>query len=560
MTSSSGGFESLSGPEAERLVETAVDSDVSEALKERAMDEAPVGITISDPSLPDNPLVYVNRAYERLTGYSRDEVVGRNCRFLQGPDTREEPVAEMARAVAEGEPTTVHVRNYRRDGSRFWNRVDIAPIYEDGDLVHFVGFQSDVTRRVLAESAARERAAQYREEQRALGRVLDRVDDLLGSVTDALVQATTREALQRRVCRAVTGVDGYAFAWVGEYDPWADAVTPVVGVAGDGTEVGEFDLAFGRDDPVTRAVDGGRVAVVDDAEDRPGGFHGAMLADRYRSMAAVPLSYRESTYGVLCVYAAEPGVFDDHEREVLAAAGRAVATGLNAIRNHRRVEAKDHAELAFDLSETDCFAVAAARELGCGWSYVSAERASPDALALLFEADADGDAVRAAVPDELDVSVVTERPSGALFEVTVPDPSLVSVLAERGVAVQSLRASPDESRLVVRAPGGDDSRAVADAVTEQVPGAELTALRRDPARDGRRDRAGGSSELTDRQRAVLRRASAAGYFDSPRTVSGQELAASMGLAPATFHQHLRAALRKIVGRVAGSGDLPPDLT
>jgi PAS domain S-box-containing protein len=121
-------------------------------LKERAMDEAPVGITISDPSLPDNPVIYANAAFERITGYPVEEVVGRNCRFLQGEDTDPETVARMGRAVDNWDPVTVEVRNYRRNGEEFWNQVTIAPIYdEDGEPSHYVGFQQDVTDRKRAE-------------------------------------------------------------------------------------------------------------------------------------------------------------------------------------------------------------------------------------------------------------------------------------------------------------------------------------------------------------------------------------------------------------------------
>jgi PAS domain S-box-containing protein len=121
-------------------------------LKERAMDEAPIGITISDPSLPDNPVVYANAAFERITGYPVSEVVGRNCRFLQGEDTDPETVARMRRAVDNWDPVTVEVRNYRRNGEEFWNQVTIAPIYdEEGEPSHYVGFQRDVTGRKRAE-------------------------------------------------------------------------------------------------------------------------------------------------------------------------------------------------------------------------------------------------------------------------------------------------------------------------------------------------------------------------------------------------------------------------
>ncbi|TQQ81682.1 PAS domain S-box protein [Halonotius roseus] len=117
-------------------------------LKTQAIDGAPIGITISDPSQPDNPMVYVNDGYTELTGYPKSEATGRNCRYLQGPGTREEPVAAMREAIDNEEPVSVELRNYRKDGTAFWNRVTIAPVRDDdGAVVNFIGFQEDVTER-----------------------------------------------------------------------------------------------------------------------------------------------------------------------------------------------------------------------------------------------------------------------------------------------------------------------------------------------------------------------------------------------------------------------------
>jgi PAS domain S-box-containing protein len=117
-------------------------------LKSRAMDEAPVGITITDPDREDNPMVYVNEGFESLTGYSKAEAVGRNCRFLQGESTREKPVAEMREAVDKAQPVSVELRNYRKDGSQFWNRASIAPVRDDdGTVTNWVGFQEDISKR-----------------------------------------------------------------------------------------------------------------------------------------------------------------------------------------------------------------------------------------------------------------------------------------------------------------------------------------------------------------------------------------------------------------------------
>jgi len=125
---------------------SGTDSESSWLLHNEVMDEAPMGVTISDPSQPDNPLIYVNDGFCELTGYPRDEVLGQNCRFLQGEGTREEPVARMREAVDAEESVSVELRNYRKDGSMFWNRVTIIPIRaDDGTITHYFGYQQDIT-------------------------------------------------------------------------------------------------------------------------------------------------------------------------------------------------------------------------------------------------------------------------------------------------------------------------------------------------------------------------------------------------------------------------------
>jgi PAS domain S-box-containing protein len=111
----------------------------------RIIDQAPIGITLSDPTREDNPLVYANAAFEALTGYDFEEIDGRNCRFLQGDGTDPEAVAAMRDAIDARESVTVEVRNYRKDGTEFWNRVTIAPLEdESGTVTNFVGFQETI--------------------------------------------------------------------------------------------------------------------------------------------------------------------------------------------------------------------------------------------------------------------------------------------------------------------------------------------------------------------------------------------------------------------------------
>ncbi|MFC7209260.1 PAS domain S-box protein [Natronoarchaeum sp. GCM10025321] len=123
----------------------------------RAMDEAPIGITLTDPSQADNPLIYVNDRFQELTGYSDAEVLGRNCRFLQGEATDPELVARMREAVDNEDSVSVELRNYRKDGTEFWNRVSIAPVRDDdGSVVNYVGFQQDISDQRRRDRALRE--------------------------------------------------------------------------------------------------------------------------------------------------------------------------------------------------------------------------------------------------------------------------------------------------------------------------------------------------------------------------------------------------------------------
>ena len=121
-------------------------------VRGQALEFALNGIVITDARQKDNPIIYYNKAFQKLTGYNKDEILGRNCRFLQGKDRGQEGVKTIRKAIKEGKSCRVQVKNYRKDGSMFWNEVSINPIRAlNGDITHFVGIQNDVTQRVKDE-------------------------------------------------------------------------------------------------------------------------------------------------------------------------------------------------------------------------------------------------------------------------------------------------------------------------------------------------------------------------------------------------------------------------
>ncbi|MET0965498.1 MAG: PAS domain-containing protein, partial [Nakamurella sp.] len=117
-----------------------------------AVDDAAQSITIADWAAPDRPLVYVNAAFVALTGYPADEILGRNCRFLQGVDTDPDQVLAIRGLLAAGKEVRAVLRNYRKDGTAFWNEMHLSGVRDDDGLItHYIGYQVDVSERVERE-------------------------------------------------------------------------------------------------------------------------------------------------------------------------------------------------------------------------------------------------------------------------------------------------------------------------------------------------------------------------------------------------------------------------
>lgn len=125
-------------------------------VRDRAVLASSNGIIIADARLPDLPIIYVNPAFESITGYTAAEVIGKNCRFLQGAETNQLALEELRIALRQGKDCSVILHNYRKDGSPFWNELNISPIYDtNGAITHFVGIQTDISERKKTEEQLR---------------------------------------------------------------------------------------------------------------------------------------------------------------------------------------------------------------------------------------------------------------------------------------------------------------------------------------------------------------------------------------------------------------------
>ncbi|NAZ85277.1 SpoIIE family protein phosphatase [Kineococcus indalonis] len=209
-------FLPLSRREAARAAADAAQAQAQ--LRDRAVLATGMSFTVADASAEDLPLVWVNPAFTATTGYALEEVVGRNCRFLQGAGTDPEAVAAMRRALSAGQEVSTTLLNHRKDGTAFWNQLLLSPVHgPDGELTHYVGIQTDVTARIDADlerdralaaerRARREAEAAHRDAEGSRARL-----ELLAEATSRLaVTLDVAECRQRLLDLVVPGLGDWA--------------------------------------------------------------------------------------------------------------------------------------------------------------------------------------------------------------------------------------------------------------------------------------------------------------------------------------------------------------
>ena len=539
-------------------VSTTVDeSDPTAAnlkLSELAMDEAPVGITVADPHEPDEPLIYVNDAFERLTGYDTYEILGRNCRFLQGEETDPETVDRIRQAVDNRRPISVEILNYRKNGEPFWNQLNVAPVTnDDGELTHFLGFQTDITERKEVELRSRRQAEQLRADRRARERLLARLDGIVHRVTDATVNSTSRAELEERVCKAVLETNDYEAVWFGTRQATSGRI-----VAGERAGCGGSDTpsvsADTSEDPVANAAKTGTVTVAEVADLAPDSSH-HKYAPSDGGVAAIPLRYRDADYGVLVVYVSGSAALDDHEAAVFEALGRVIGTGINALQNQRLLATDEYIELTFTGTLPAPVIAELAAELDCELTYKGA--VTRDDGRFVMSVLASGTTVEALeeaaerLPDPPALTSVATYDDGCLIEIVPSGGSIVRTVLDHNGSIRSLSADGDRVELRVEIPRTANPNMVVETITDQYEGLSLSSQRRrERDRNSRKELAAAlRADLTDRQLETVQKAYLSDYFEWPRPVSGEGIADSMGITRSTFHQHLRAAQSKIIGEL-----------
>jgi PAS domain S-box-containing protein len=321
---------------------TGEELETQATIRERAIVATNIAFTITDPRQEDNPLVWVNPAFTAITGYSSEEAVGRNCRFLQGPSSDPTTVASIRRDLEAREPSSSILLNYRQDGTAFWNQLSISPVFDgQGELVSFVGVQTDVTERVRSD-AERDRAFQEAQAARDRLRVLA---EATGAMATSLEVEDALAELARRMVPSLA--DWVVFVTVDDDGALEHVVVHHIDGSGERL-AGADDLWRGGvgDRSFLRRVmqSSAPVLVADFGEEQVrGALDDVRLADLcaqmgLRSAMFVPLlSRRRVILGALAFVSGPSGrVWDANDLEVATEVGRRAGLSVDNARLYQR--------------------------------------------------------------------------------------------------------------------------------------------------------------------------------------------------------------------------------
>ncbi|WP_440770427.1 bacterio-opsin activator domain-containing protein [Natronorubrum sp. DTA28] len=535
------------------------------ALADATLETLPVIVGVIDS---DGEILLTNRSWREFgPDEYREDHVGINyiATAQMGDDEHARRAVEGIETVIAGEQETFAMEYPCHTPDRkqwFLMRANRFTVDGEGrvSVVHL-----EITERKLAEITAEETAAELREEHRALEHLLDRIDGLLRDVTDAVLGATTRDEVERRVCSCLTDTDPYGLAWIGRADiansrlslhEWShDADVPL--------EDDDLCLESDEDHPAVRALETGELQVIQNLETVDGASRWWPAGvERVQSLAALPLTYGDITYGVLVLFATEPDAFAERERLVLDSLAGTIATAMNAIETQQMLTTDTVVELEIAIEDSSLFVAALATELEATITYRGLTYDGDGTPLAFYHVDRAVDDVPPVTAFEgvIDCTILSTYDEGTLLEIAVDD-TIVTTLSGHGADIRRFDASGAVGQtahrtganvpvvdLTIDVPNGQSARSVYDLLEERADGVELLSYHETdrPPRSRQDVTARLESSLTDRQFTALRKAYYADYFEWPRNVSGEDLAQSMDISRSTFHQHLRSAQRKLL--------------
>jgi PAS domain S-box-containing protein len=530
-------------------------------LLERLLETSPVGIAVLDPN---GRIRRANSRAENLLGLERLQIEGRtyddpDWDILDEAGAPITPADHPVNRVLEtGEPVFGFTHVIRRpDGSRRWLSSNSAPVFDDeGAIERVVVALEDVT-------ALKAQEQRIRRQHDDLA-YLDRINEIIRSVDRGIVAATTREGIEQAVCNRLVAAEPYQFAVVGQFSGSREAFLPRT-TAGDG-HLDDSRCRSPWSADIEAASRAARTREVQTVADAGADATDARVTDTgaygYQSYVAVPLVYEDVVYGVLGVYADSHSAFEADERTILGELGESVGHAINALERKQALLADTVVQLRFSESGSLASLVESAFDdtEGRGVLERTVLLGGDDAVQFYTWVGPDpGPFVRSIeqlAPVE-HVRVVRRDDESARLEVRTSGPTVASVFAAFGGRLARTRLEDGTLEFLAEFPYETDVRQVVDAVTDLYPDIRFLSrrTRTHPERTPGGFRDGVLDRLTERQRTVLELSYGGGFYDWPRESTGEQLARAMGVAPSTFHKHLRRGHRTLLAVLFGPTDL-----
>lgn len=410
--------------------------------------------------------------------------------------------------------------------------------------------------RLESDADLREREAQFREQNRRLER-LQHINDIIREIDQVLVGATTREEVEQTVCERLAAADRCLFAWIATADG-GEAPTPRAWAGRHASYLDEV-TAESDGEPTVETLRSGEPTRVTSLSERvrEAPWASAAVGRGFRSVVSVPLSYRSVEYGALTVYSGADGMFDDETTAVLSELAETVAYAIDAVETKRGLHAAGGTELELAIPGRHSFLNEVARSSDGPVTCIEAVPESGGRSTVHFRAPGVSPTELASVVDD---SVVVERLDAGdgetpVYRATVSEGTITESIVRFGGVPRTVEMTPEETRLVVSLFPHVDARTFVDRLRERYGAVELLARReRAVTRSDSDFRRLFERDLTERQLEVLRTAFEAGYFETPRESTGQDVADRLGISQPTVNHHLRESQRRLLALLFGDAE------
>jgi PAS domain S-box-containing protein len=417
--------------------------------------------------------------------------------------------------------------------------------------------------RVSRESQLRTQDRELQRQNRQLT-TLNRVNEIIREIDQALVQAETRAEIEHSVCELLTKNDRFRFAWIGVVDNVTGTIEPR---AWAGAEQGYIDspafpITMEDHEPTGKTAASRAATMVSEvpSELRDEPWRKEALTRDYLSVLSVPISYDGHVYGILSVYANTQSAFDEMSQTVLAELGETVASATSAIERRNALLTTSVTRYEFEVGDSSFVLSRLAQEADCKLTYEGGVQQTDDGCYVFVTVeDAEVPEVAEVAADLVAIDAVQQigedRDEGVL-RLHLTQPFLALELAGHGAVLRRVDVDETSTLLVIDVPESVDSQLVTEILSVSFSTAELRSKQTFDRTSTENLYGTVLDRLTERQLEVLQTAYFSGYFESPRESTGEEVAETLGISPAAFYQHARAVQRKLFSTMFDDPGLP----